>query len=405
MNRNLKRLLKNLVYPVLYLFLGLSYLMPRNKNVWVFGSFSGAFDDNVKYLFIYVNEHCPKIRPIWVSKNRDTVNFMRNKNFKAYHKYSIQGLWYALRGGFYLVNGSALDINAWVSGGSVIITLWHGVPIKKIAFDDEINKDRIFLFESKIKNIFFYPTFYMIKSNFILSTSKKVSALFSSAFLVKKEKCLNFGYPRNEILSYSKNNIMNFIEKYESIETKKLVQNLKDYDKVFVYMPTWRDDGRDFIQSAGFDFETLNKILYEKNYYLILKLHHLTRLSVNIEQYENILLIDNKLDVYPILPFTDCLITDYSSIFFDYKLMNKEVILFPFDKEEYISKDREMYYDYSLVTENQLVANSFSELLKFIQSDVKSTKNNKLLQEMIFETREIDSCKEIVEFIQLTCRA
>ncbi len=394
MNKNLKILLKIFVYPVLYLILGLSYLMPRNKNIWVFGSFSGAFNDNVKYLFIYVNEKHPEIRPIWISDSKKIVNFLRSKEFEAYHKYSLQGVFYALRGKFYFYFSNATNINLWLSGGATKMNLWHGVPMKKIQFDTNYQ-----IFEPSFKNKFLYIDHHL-KNDFILSTSQKLSQYFSSAFKIDRKKCLNFGYPRNEILSYSEDKIMNFIEKYEPLETMELVQNLKKYDKVFAYMPTWRDNGRDFIEDAGIDFELLNEILKNKNYYLMLKLHHMTKLSVGMEQYKNILLLDNKLDMYPILPFTDCLITDYSSIFFDYKLMNKQVILFPFDKEEYISKDREMYYDYCLVEENQLVANSFSELVELIQSDATCVKDNKLLEEMIFETRRIESCKEIVRLIK-----
>ncbi len=392
MNKNLKIALKILVYPILYLFLGLSYFVPRNKNIWLFGScYSVLFNDNAKYLYLYVNENFPNIKAIWISSNKNTIRFLRSKNLKAYNKYSIQGIFYALIGKFYFFNGFVGGINTWANGGAVKVHLWHGVPIKKIRFDMK-------QFAPSFANRFLYPGLYPDKNDYILSTSKKTTEIFKSAFRIDKNKYLELGYPRNEILSYSEDKIMNFIQKYEPFETKKLVQNLKKYDKVFAYMPTWRDNGRDFIKDAQIDFELLNQTLQNKNYCLILKLHNLTKLSVNVEQYKNILLIDNKLDMYPILPFTDCLITDYSSIFFDYKLMNKEVILFPFDKEEY-TKNRELYYDYSLVEENQSVVYNFSELVELIQSDVKNISNNPLLEELIFETKEMESCKEIVDLI------
>ncbi len=381
-----------------YLVLGLSYLMPRDKNIWIFGSYLGVFNDNAKYLFIYVNENCPEIRPIWISDSKKTVDFLRSKQFEAYYKYSLQGFFYALRGKLYIYNSYLSYISLWLRGGVTKINLWHGIPIKKIEFDIK---------KGKLKRIFNHSVFckckyskHYVMPNFVLSTSKKVDQYFSSAFRVGEEKCLNFGYPRNEILSYSEDKIINFIERYESVEIKELVQSFKKYKKVFVYMPTWRDSRQDFIEDSQIDFELLNQIFQQKNYYLVIKLHCTTLSLLDLKEYKNILLLDNKLDMYPILPFTDCLITDYSSIFFDYKLMDKQVILFPFDKREYISKDREMYYDYSLVAENQLVVNSFSELIELIQSDVENKKDNTLLQEMIFETREIESCKKIVEFIK-----
>ncbi len=387
--KKIKVLIKPLIF---YSLLGISYLIPRNKKIWLFGGVSGTFNDNVKHLYIYITENCPEIRAIWISTDKNINKYIKSKGLEAYYNYSLKGIYFALIGKFYFFFTYPSNINLWASGGAIKINLWHGVPIKKIEFDIKNN----FACNFSFKNLFSYPERCM-KYHHVLSTSKKVSKLFSSAFRVDRKNCLELGYPRNQILSYSEDKIVNFIEKYEPSETKKLIFSLKKYDKIFIYMPTWRDNGRDFIKDANINFELLNCVMQKKNHFLILKLHHMTKLTINLKKYKNIFLLDNNLDVYPILPFTDCLITDYSSIFFDYKLMKKEVILFPFDKEEYIAKDREMYYSYDFVTENQSVANNFEELIELIQSDKISINDNNLLKEMIFETRGIDSSEEIVK--------
>ncbi len=399
MHHTINIIIKIVVFPFLYLFLGLSYMVPRDKNIWLFGSASQIhFSDNVKYLFIYVVENCPELRPIWISDHKKTIKSLKNNSFEVYYKYSFKGVYYALRAQFYFFFTTAANINFWASGGAVKVNLWHGVPIKTIGFN--IKNDP--MYNASFKSQFLYPHHY-IRSDYVLSTSQKVSDLFASAFRIRATLCLALGYPRNEILLYSKDKIIDFIEKYEPAQTKELIHQLKSYKKVFVYMPTWRDDGRDFIKYAGIDFEVLNNILQEKNYCLILKLHHLTKLSINFDVGKNIILFDKRLDIYPVLPFTDCLITDYSSIYFDYHLMDKEVILFPFDKQEYLDKDREMYYDYDKVVENNLLVNSFEELIVTIKSDTKSSgvKNN-LLKEMILETKGVESSKEIVKFMMNT---
>ncbi len=380
-------------YTLSYLLLGFSYLVPRNKKIWVFGSFLGAFNDNAKYLFIYIVENHPEIRPIWISDDKKTVNNLINKGFEVYYKHSLKGYFYTLIGKNYFFNVCLEDINVWTSGGATKINLWHGIPIKKIGFDVESS-----LFISNIKNRFLYPQCF-IHSDYVLSTSQWLSKCFASAFKMNEKDCIELGYPRNKILSYPKDKVLNFIQKYEHKFILELVQNLKKWDKIFVYMPTYRDTKRDFIKEANLDFEVLNTALKEKNRFLILKFHHHTKLPINLEKYENLFVFKN-IDIYPILPFTDCLITDYSSIFFDYKLMKKEVILFPFDKDEYVKKDREMYYSYDCVTKNQNVANSFSQLVELIKSDVENKKNNKLLEKLIFQTKEIESSKEIVKIIQ-----
>jgi CDP-glycerol glycerophosphotransferase (TagB/SpsB family) len=65
----------------------------------------------------------------------------------------------------------------------------------------------------------------------------------------------------------------------------------------------------------------------------------ITVFKEDISGYKNLLLLDNNLDVYPLLPFTTSLLTDYSSIFVSITLsLNKEIIFYPFDIENYKSK-------------------------------------------------------------------
>ena len=70
-----------------------------------------------------------------------------------------------------------------------------------------------------------------------------------------------------------KEKAMDFITKYEPEETKAFVEKLQKYKKTYIYMPTWRNDGRDFIEQAGINWQRLNDIMKEKNELFILKLH------------------------------------------------------------------------------------------------------------------------------------
>ena len=80
-------------------------------------------------------------------------------------------------------------------------------------------------------------------------------------------------------------------------------------------MPTWRETRENFIVSAGFDFVLLNEILKQRDDLFLLKLHPESNLSMEeMSRYSNILVLDKKIDIYPVLPFTDVLVTDYSSM-------------------------------------------------------------------------------------------
>ena len=79
------------------------------------------------------------------------------------------------------------------------------------------------------------------------------------------------------------------------------------------------------------------------------------------QEYSNIRVLDNESDMYPLFAKVDLLVTDYSSIFFDFLLTNKPVLFFPYDKVTYLTKDRSMYDDYDLVTPGYKAYN-FEEL-------------------------------------------
>lgn len=394
----MKKVIKIPFYFILRILLLISYIIPKNKNIWLFGSFGGSFNDNAKYLFLHICENHPEIKAIWISNNKNTVKFLQDKNFNSYYKWSIKGLFYSFIGKVYFYNAYISDINTWTHGNAIKVNLWHGTPMKKIEFD--ISKGTIsHIFNNSIKSKFFYPNQYT-KADYILSTSKKVSEIFSSAFRLDISQCLEFGYPRNDILTYQKDKVIDFIKNYEPSSSFELINNLKKYEKIYVYMPTWRDDGSDFIKESKIDFQFLNKILVDNNSCLILKLHNNTKLPMNLNSFENIVLFDNKADIYPILPFTHTLITDYSSIYFDYKLMDKEVVFFSFDKDEYI-KDREMYFDYDEIIKYELVANSFESLIAIINDDTQKIKSkNGFLSQMIEQSKQLNSNIELVKLIK-----
>ena len=102
-------------------------------------------------------------------------------------------------------------------------------------------------------------------------------------------------------------------------------------------------------------------MLKENNTTFLIKLHRHDYSMVMNQEYSNIRVLDNESDMYPLFAKVDLLVTDYSSIFFDFLLTNKPVLFFPYDKVTYLTKDRSMYDDYDLVTPGYKAYN-FEEL-------------------------------------------
>lgn len=337
----------------------LSFLVPRNKKIWLFGStFGRRFADNPRYLYLYVSQHKEelKLRPIWISHNENVVRMLNNEGYEAYMYHSLKGIWFALRGKVYLFDNYSKDINFWQSGGAMKVNLWHGIPLKKIQNDNIFDKFRHpkNLWE-KIKNI--PRNISDEKSNhYVLTTSENLKPIFSSAF--KTENVLVAGYPRNEV--FISDEIQNIYLKEEKKDRKRIAEFLEDssdsQNKMMIfYMPTFRQS--EILFFDNFDKDDFQIFLKENNILFCVKLHPKSKLNKEFEdiQNKNIMVINKDADPYVFLKMADVLITDYSSIYFDYLLLDRPTIFFAYDLKEYLSDSREMYFDYDKFTPGEKV--------------------------------------------------
>ena len=347
----IKRALKislKLLFPPVVLHM-LSRLMIRDRNIWIFGSHGGTyFSDNVKYffLYLYLRNFRASQRYIWISTSKKVVSILREKGFEAFLKWSFLGLYYSLKAKYYFFSSHVNEINYFTSGNATLINLNHHAPIKKMGVD--ITKG-VRYGRYKFRRRMLMPYLFK-KPDYILSTSKLMSEILAKAHQMKRENLLDYGFPRTDLFFKPKSKLTEFIEIYEEYESKEILNLMHSFKKVLIYMPTWRDSGRDFLKESGIDFAQFSRFLKERNILLLIKLHGNTKLPFSLSSFQNIQTIPKQLDVYPLLPFTDCLITDYSSSYIDYLLLDKEIIFFPFDIEKYTTIDRELYFTYDEIT-------------------------------------------------------
>ena len=103
--------MKLIAYIICYLIYPLSFLFPRSRHKYVFGSYRGSFADNAKYLFIYSVENGDKdIRYIWLSTSRATVRKVRSLGLPAYWVLGPRGVWHALTSKYWFFNSYTSDI-------------------------------------------------------------------------------------------------------------------------------------------------------------------------------------------------------------------------------------------------------------------------------------------------------
>ncbi|MDD7449021.1 MAG: CDP-glycerol glycerophosphotransferase family protein [Prevotellaceae bacterium] len=345
-----------------YMLLLFSYITPRSKRIWVYGSNMG-FVGNAKYLFIYTSS-LSDIKSIWIGANKNEVELVRNKGFIAYYRYSIYGIIYALISKVYIYNSYVNDINLYTFGFAKRINLWHGVGIKNC--ERKISTGPIAkIFRSNSLRIKLKYLTLFIKPHYFLSTSERMRGLFRESFAIRSNCFIDNMYPRCEILLMDEKDRSEFILKYENKETITLIDEVKSSTYSYLYMPTWRDSDSNFLED--FDFNSLNDILKERNEIFLIKLHPVTKMDIKL-QYSNLILIDKYIDLNSVMSYTDCLITDFSSVYYDYIIMpEKRLILYLPDYEHYISKDRDLAFDYMECTEGEFVYNC-RDLLSLIKN-------------------------------------
>ncbi len=357
---DIKKHLLRLLLPFKYLLLLVSYLFPRNKKIWCFGT---IFVGNTKYLFIHMNENNKEIRCIWIASKEDS-RLVRSKGFEAYDRWSLKGIWYGLKGGVYVYNSYPNNVNIYTSGGAEFVNLYHGIALKCI--DRQIKVGPMTkIYQSKgLINELRYLNFRLLP-DVVLSTSPANTKQYVEAFGVDESHFIEGVYPRCVLFTKNLDVVENFIEKYEGVKALDLARFIKRFDYTYIYMPTFRDTGDNFIVNCGFDFDRINELMKKNNRLFIMKLHPDSTFQFK-QDYSNVILIDKDIDIYPLLPFTNCLITDYSSIYCDYILMKeKQTILFIPDYSDYISRSRELFYNYDDVIKGPKVV-SFDELLQLL---------------------------------------
>jgi len=381
----------------LLVFYPLSFLFPRSKNIWVFGASRGQFYDNAKYLLLWITIHCPEIRPVWIGINRSQCDYLRSHGVEAYPRRSLRGCWIRARAKVYVFSSYLSDIGISLSGGAVRVNLWHGVGIKKIEFlidRGPLSK----VFDPSIFNVnrLMKPDVFM-RPHLMLTPSHMMAEHFKKAFRIDDTRCLAAGYPRNEIGNDTelKGRALQFGSDSYFNELKSLRR------RVMLYMPTWRDAGPRMLGGALGDLDVLNEAVTASGDHLIIKAHPNEKFTLP-RQFSNVSIWPQNVDIYPYLDSIDVLITDYSSVYYDFiDISNGEVWLYIYDYEEYISTSRDLAFPY-LENVAGKVIRTRDELIQAIGDDNADTADDRveMLRARFWGKHASPACENIVQRIR-----
>lgn len=339
-----------------------SMLMPRNKKIIIFGAWWGnKYDDNSRALFEYIVKNRSDIKAFWLSPNKIVVNEVLSLGLPAIYSKSLKGIFIALRAGIECYCTSNADIGTNLIkflGGCTIVNLWHGVVTKKIMNDDQITRgDKRFIDKINVAvEKFAKPKWY------VACTSEIYYPIFESAFNTSRDKILNIGQARNDY--FFKDDVNIYRERYAG-------------KKVILYMPTHRHEGRkEMDMKVILDLPSINLLLEMYNAVLIIKKHYYHRNEPSVgDEFNNIIDMTTENPETPVLlKAADILITDYSSCYNDYLLLDRPQIFYCFDMDDYLLNDREMYFDYYSNVPGPICRNN-KELIDEIKDVLEGTDN------------------------------
>lgn len=312
--------------------------LPRQRGLVVFGAPLNRFADNSAYLFLQLSA-APSLHCIWISGSRDIVKRLRAAGYHAELRMSPAGLRACLRAEWYVVTGYVSDVNRFTHEGARLINLWHGIPLKTIE-RDVVNSPMSFMYSAdssrSLRELAFADETRVPDA--LLSTSPFISErCFISAFGIPRGRCLDFGYPRTDHFFASQDQPLSDVLITQP-ETWARVRNAKF---VVGYFPTWREDDSPFIKRSGLSIQRLAESVGAQGGLLLFKPHFNTSHALP-EGHTVVLHPDDDLNVY--LPLCSALITDYSSVAFDFMLLNRPILYFVPDLEQY-RQARGLYFE------------------------------------------------------------
>ena len=211
--------------------------------------------------------------------------------------------------------------------GQVYTNTWHGTPLKKMG-KDVVN--RRYAVGNVKRNLMF--------SDYLVYPNEEMKDKMVSAYGLKNlynGTILNAGYPRNAIF-FNRESEKKLRKKYK-LENKQII----------VYMPTWRG-----IMTARKQDEQLGEIIdlmrymeehLNDNQILYVKMHVLVQKALKFGDFKHIKGFPTGVETYEMLNVADTLITDYSSVFFDFANTGKKIVLYTYDEEDY-TRTRGFYY-------------------------------------------------------------
>ncbi|AMK15156.1 CDP-glycerol glycerophosphotransferase family protein [Methanobrevibacter olleyae] len=352
----------------------------KNNKISLLTNKNHSFESNLEYI----------ARELDIRKTKDgkdyEYNFILKDSLSLKNIYDFASSKYVfLVDNFFPLAFMDVDGMKWVQ-------LWHGTGIFKKFGYDLLNHE-----EKKVMEMF------SNKIDLVSVSSENVIDIYAHNFFLDKSKVLPFGIPRNDFYTkqhldsnYLKELRESFEKDYPQLKGKKLV----------LYAPTFREDTKN---NAVFDYFNIEKFINElgDEYLLAIRLHPNYLKYCDEEHRIDLDDLSNKYDIINFTEFKDeqkllllsnILITDYSSIMVDYTILKKPIVLFAYDLDDYLNKERGFYFDYKEKVPGKIVFTT-EELIEIIKEEDFNLEKLEDFFKLQFGDFKPNSSKVILDYI------
>ncbi len=323
---------------------GQCILHPLDPHLVLFDSFqSRHYNDNPKALYLellgderYAAFHC-----VWVLRDPAAMGQLAAMPRTRVVAYDSPAYRRALTQAGYIVTNSMMPPFFKRRRGQCLIQTWHGTPLKRLGCDLTLDANQF----DTVRRIHRRYIRQARQFSWLLSPSAFCSQKFTSAFslesLHKQDILIERGYPRNDRLS-------SFTQ--EEVERLRRELDIPPDAKVVLYAPTFRDNQQqdgEYVYTPALDFGRLADALGDR-VILLFRAHYFVASRFDFSRYggrvRDVSTVEDINDLYLV---SDLLITDYSSVFFDYTILHRPVVFYMYDQEEYQHRLRDFYLDLS----------------------------------------------------------
>lgn len=322
-------------------FKKVSTVIPVNKKMVIFESFLGkqyACSPKAIYEAMLNDPKYSDYVFVWVFRSSDKMRKQLGNSRTIVVKYNSRRYFRAYAEAKYWITNWRLSAALIKKEEQICIQTWHGTPLKKIGMDLNIEGNAT---TSQAKGHKMYLEDAK-KYDYFVSPSRFCTEVFSSAFglkqLNKQDILIETGYPRNDFLFRLSPSVVDSIKEELRLPLDK---------KVVLYAPTWRDNQHTLGVGYTFDADVHIKDflnLLPEEYIAVVRLHYLVADSLDLSGYGRKVFDYSKIDDINLLyAVSDVLITDYSSVFFDYSNLKRPIIFYMYDLENYQKNIRDFY--------------------------------------------------------------